>query len=278
MSLWLALLWGCACAVGFIIFIFCRKWIADIGHDVAEEADHHIRRVLKATREAEEQLRDAFVDFRNPSAAVQAFQKARGEIDGVPRASPTWNWSDADLELLRKRSIADETARRSRPRVVASIVGVVALTIGTAVASVILSNSVQPVVAPTATPASVAGYAGGSLPPPLPTLPQGPPPPDITGNPLTASAPGANSGFYAQGGASGQGGQPQSSPGATAAPATAATSLPPQATTPTPPSVPQAPVASTSNAPNGPTQDAQDSKTCANGVAATVPSQPGETP
>jgi len=134
MSLWLALMWFGACAVGFLVFIFCRKWIADIGHDVAEEVDHHIRRVLKAAREAEEQLRDAFVDFRNPSAAVQAFQKARGEINGVPRASPTWNWSDADLELLRKRSIADETARRSRPRVVASIVGVVALTIGTAVA------------------------------------------------------------------------------------------------------------------------------------------------
>jgi hypothetical protein len=272
-------MWGVACAAGLVVFVLYRKRKADIGHDVAEEVDHNIRRILKAAREAEEQLRDAFLHFQNQSGTVQSFQKARGDIAGAPRASPTWNWSDADLELQRKRTVADETAHRCRPWAFASIVGVVALTVGTAVASVILSNSVQPVVAPTATPASVASYAGGFLPPPLPTLPQVPPPPDITGNPLTASAPGANSGVaYAQGGASVQGGQPLSSPGAATAPATAATSLPPQANAPTPPPVPQAPGASTSNAPNGPAQDAQDSKTCTKGVAATIPNQLGENP
>ena len=124
MSLWLALLWFACCALGFAVFILCRKRMADISHDVGEEIDHRIRRILKAAREAEDQLCDAFLHFQNQADAIQVFQKARGGIDDAPRASPSWNWVDADLGLLRKRAIADETACRCRPPVVASIVGV----------------------------------------------------------------------------------------------------------------------------------------------------------
>lgn len=144
MSLWLALMWFVVCAVGFVVFILCRKRKADIGHEVAEDVDHAIRRILKVAREAEESLRAAFAEFRSPSAAIQDFQKARGEIDGVPRASPTWNWSEADLDLLRNRSVAEETARRYRPWAFASIVGIVALTVGTAAAPAVVVPTAKP--------------------------------------------------------------------------------------------------------------------------------------
>ena len=115
MSLWLALLcFGC-CTIGFAVFILCRKRMADIGHDAGEEVDHRIRRILKVAREAEDQLCDAFLNFQDQSNAIQPFQKARGWIDDAPQASPPWNWADVDLELLRKRVIADEAARRCRP-------------------------------------------------------------------------------------------------------------------------------------------------------------------
>ena len=189
MSLWLALLWAVACAVGFVVFILCRKWMADIGQEVREEVDHQIRRILKAAREAEEQLRRAFVEFQNPAAAVQEFQKARGEIEGVPRASPPWNWADADLELLRRRSVADETASRCRPRVVGAIVGVVILVVCTGVVTVVLSNSVQPVSGNSVTPTVATSYAGGSLPPPLDWPPPAPTPTSLPTLPTASAAP-----------------------------------------------------------------------------------------
>jgi len=296
-------MWFVVCAVGFVIFILCRKRKADIGLEVAEEVDHAIRRIQKAAREAEEQLRDAFLDFRNPSAAVQEFQKARGEIEGVPRANPNWGWSEDDLGLLRKRSVADETARRYRPWAFASIVGIVALTVGSAVASVILTNSEPPALA---TPANTASLAGGSPPPALPApvnwsptpapmpvnlpppptsagLPPLPPsapyvPADLSGSPPVASAQGNINNMVspAQGGtsvqtASGQGGQTPSNPGPSTAPTTAATSLAPQVDAITPPSALQSPAADVSNVPNDTTQNTQNSKTCVNGVTASNP-------
>jgi uncharacterized membrane protein SpoIIM required for sporulation len=316
MYLWLSLLWVAACAVGFVVYVFCRKWIADIGHEVAEEVDHQIRRVLKAAREAEEQLRDTFLNFQNPSAAVQTFQKARGEIVGAPRASPQWNWTDADLELLRKQSIAAETDRRSRPRVVGSIVGVVVLAICVGVVTVILSNSVQPVMAPPTMPAIAASNAGGALPPPvnlspvtpptnwppsapasasLPTLPPAlPAPADVAGNAPIASAQGPNNGVNsAQGGAltqptSGQTGATQTNPTtAITNPASTAGSTPsPVSPSPAPPapSVPPAPPASaasaanTSNTAATPAQDTNNGATSVKTVAASDPDQTGETP
>jgi len=189
MSLWLALLWAVACAVGFVVFILCRKWMADIGQEVREEVDHQIRRILKTAREAEEQMRRAFVEFQNPAAAVQEFQKARGEIEGVPRASPPWNWADADLELLRRRSVAEETAHRCRPRVVGAIVGVVILVVCTGVVTVVLSNSVQPVSGNSVTPTVATSYAGGSLPPPLDWPPPAPTPTSLPTLPTASAAP-----------------------------------------------------------------------------------------
>ena len=79
MSLWLALLWFACCALGFAVFILCRKRMADISHDVGEEIDHRIRRILKAAREAEDQLCDAFLHFQNQADAIQVFQKARAQ-------------------------------------------------------------------------------------------------------------------------------------------------------------------------------------------------------
>jgi hypothetical protein len=284
MSLWLALMWFVVCAVGFVIFILCRKRKADIGHDVVEEVDHAIRRIHKAAREAEEQLRDAFFEFRNLSEAVREFQKSRGETEGVPRASPTWSWSDADLDLLRKRSVANETARRYRPWAFASIVCIVALTVGTAVASVILSNSEPSVLA---TPANTVSVAGSSPPPALPAPVNGLPPtstpgslptlptastvpPDITSNTPSVAAQGMSNGVpCAQGGVStqppsGQAGQTQVVPTSTTTPAgTAGDSLPPQPNPPTLPQAPPAPAVSTANAPAAPSQDASNGMTSA---------------
>ncbi|MGB2801569.1 MAG: hypothetical protein WBD52_04555 [Phycisphaerae bacterium] len=295
MSLWLALLWAVACAAGFVVFILCRKWMADIGQEVREEVDHQIRRILKAAREAEEQLRGAFVDFRNPAAAVQEFQKARGEIEGVPRASPPWNWAEADLELLRRRSVADETARRCRPRVVGAIVGIVILAVCTGVVTVVLSNSVQPVLANPVTPSVATSHAGGSLPSPLnwpppaptptptslPTLPQAPPPPaDAAGNPPRASTQGTSSGIpFTQSGdlfqpPSDQGGQTQTTTDPSGA---AGGSLPPQDNPLTSPQVPPAPAGSAGNTPAAAGQDATNGMTSAKAVT-TNPSQPGEDP
>jgi hypothetical protein len=291
MSLWLALLWAVACAVGFLVFILCRKWLLDIGHDVHEEVDHQIRRILKAAREAEEQLRGAFVDFQNPAAAVQAFQKSRGEIEGVPRASPPWNWADADLELLRRRSIADETARRCRPRIVGAIVGVVILAVCAGVVTVVLSNSVQPVLGNPVTPTVATSNAGGSLPPPLnwpppaptptslPTLPQAPPlPADAAGNPPGTSVqstgngiPSVQSGDLLQP-PSDQGGQTQTTTDPSGA---AGGSLPPQDNPLTSPQVPPAPAVSAGNTPIAPNQDAGNGMTSAKAVT-TNPGQSGE--
>jgi hypothetical protein len=293
MSLWLALLWGCACAAGFLVFILCRKWMADIGHEVREEADHQIRRILKAAREAEEQLRGAFVDFQNPAAAVQEFQKARGEIGGVPRATPPWNWADADLELLRKRSVADETARRCRPRVVGAIVGIVILAVCAGVVTVVLSNSVQPVLGNPVTPSVATSNAGGSLPQPLnwpplaptptslPTLPQAPSLPlDAAGNPPSASAQGMGNGIPSvQSGdllqpPSDQGGQTQTTTDPSGA---AGGSLPPQNNPLTSPQTPPTPAGSAGNTPAAAGQDATNGMTSAKAVT-TNPSQPGEDP
>ncbi len=298
MSLWLALMWFVVCAVGFVIFIFCRKRKADIGHDVGEEVDHAIRRIQKAAREAEEQLRDAFFEFRNPSAAVQEFQKSRGEIEGVPRASPTWNWSDADLDLLRKRSVADETARRYRPWAFASIVGIVALTVGTAVASVLLSNGEPSVLA---TPANTVSVGGGSPPPALPapvnwspptptpvnlpTLPTASAvPPDIASNTPSVAAQGMSNGLpCAQGGVStqppsGQAGQTRVLPTSTTTPSSAAGG--PSMPQPNPPTLPQAPpvpVVSAGKTPADPGQDANNGMPSAK-VVTTDPGQSGEDP
>lgn len=298
MSLWLALMWFVVCAVGFVIFVLCRKRKADIGHDVVEEVDHAIRRIQKAAREAEEQLRDAFFEFRNPSVAVQEFQKSRGEIEGVPRASPTWNWSEADLDLLRKRSVADETARRYRPWAFASIVGIVALTVGTAVASVILSNSEPSVLA---TPANTVSVAGGSPPPALPapvnwspptptpvnlpTLPTASAvPPDITSNTPSVAAQGMSNGLpCAQGGVSTQppsvqAGQTQAGSPSTASPSgMAGGPLMPQPNPPTLPQAPPAPADSAGTTPAAPGQDANNGVTSAKAVT-TNPGQSGEDP
>jgi len=302
MLLWLALLWGVACAAGFVVFVLYRKRAADIGRNVGEEIDHRVRRILKAAREAEEQLGDAFLNFRNPSASIQSFHKARGEIEGIPRTSPTWNWSDADLELLRKQSVADETAHRCRPWAVASIVGVLALTVGTGIATVILSNSVQPVLA---TPANAASMAGGSLPPALPapvnwlpaapasaclpTLPPAlPAPADVVGNPPIASAQGTSNGMtQTQGGAltqptSGQTGATQVNSTTTITNPTSTggstSSLFNPSPSPPAPPAPSASAASTSNTAAAPTQDTRNGVTSAKTVAASDPNQTGETP
>jgi len=297
MSLWLALLWGVACVAGFIVYVLYRKRSADIGRNVGEEIDHRVRRILKAAREAEDQLRDSFLGFQSPSVAVQDFQKVRGEIEGVPRASPTWRWSDADLELLRRQSVADETAHRCRPWAVASIVGVLTLTVGTAVATVILSNSVQPVLA---TPANAASVAGGSLPPALPapvnwsppaptpvnlpTLPTASaPPPDITSNPPVASTQNNNNVVtQTQGGAptnptSNQAGAMQAgSPSTTNPSGTSCSTSPPVNSPPVPPA-PSAPAVSAGNAPAALGQDNSNGMTSAQAVT-TNPGQPGVDP
>lgn len=176
MSLWLALLWfGCG-VVGFAVFVVCRKRVADIARQVGEEIEHRIRRVLDAERAAEEQLRRAFLEFQNPAEAIHRFQKARAEIESSPRANPPWAWTHTDLEFARKQAVAEETAHRCRSPVVAAIIIILALTIATATATVILSNTLQSAIVPSNAAGPMAGIPGGWASPNLPTLPVATPP------------------------------------------------------------------------------------------------------
>ncbi|MCK4376319.1 MAG: hypothetical protein KAX19_13365 [Candidatus Brocadiae bacterium] len=194
MHLWLALLWFGYAVLALVVFVLCRKRVADIRNQVTEEIEHRTGRVLKAEREAEELLCQAFLGFQNSADAVGAYQQAQAEVDGAPRANPPWNWSHQDLDLLRKQALAEEGARRSRGPIVTSVVGILGVTVAAALATVILSDSVRPVVAtPGASPASTAGFPAASLPPPvdLPTLPASAPGPVTRGEDLTP-APASN--------------------------------------------------------------------------------------
>ena len=173
MSLWIAVLWVGFTAMCLATFVLCRKCVADIAHEVAEEMNHRLRKILEAERAIDDRLVEAFSSFQNPAEAVQEYKTAQATIEGIPRTNPSWKWTADDLEQMRKRTEAKETARRCRPSIVASIIVILALTVAAATTTVILSNSVQPVLAAQALPAAPPNPPVSSLPPPanLPTLP-----------------------------------------------------------------------------------------------------------
>jgi len=171
MSLYLGLLWMACVVICLGVFVLCRKRVADIAHQVAEETEHQARRILKAERAIEERLCEDFVGFDNPVEALQKYKSAQAGIEGIPRCNPAWKWTAEDLEQARKLTQARETARRCRSPVVTSTIAVLTLTLAAAVATVILSNSVQPVLA-AQTPPVFTTTSSNTLPSPayLPTL------------------------------------------------------------------------------------------------------------
>ena len=171
MSLWISLLWVAYAAVSIAAFVLCRKRVADIAHQVADETDHRIKRVVEAERSIDEQLCQAFVGFQDPAEAIQGYKTAQANIEGVPRTNPPWRWTADDLEQSRRITEGRETARRCRPPVVTAIITVLAVTLAAAVATVVLSNSVRPELATQVPPAAVAN------PPVNPLVPTANPPP-----------------------------------------------------------------------------------------------------
>ncbi|MCJ7778111.1 MAG: hypothetical protein MUP16_07350 [Sedimentisphaerales bacterium] len=169
MSLWLALIWLASVAICVGIFGFCRKRMADIAERVAEEVENHVNSILKAEREAETRVLDAFSNFEKTAEAIQAYQATESEIFRSPRARPLWNWSMEDLELWRKRSVDKEKASRGRPAVLATIIIILAINVAAAVITVITLNSIQPVSAAQAAPINTTGIPLGYSPLPAPS-------------------------------------------------------------------------------------------------------------
>jgi len=160
MNLWLALLWLGYGTVALGVFLFCRKRLADIRGEVSEEIDHRLRRIRERAQEADDALCQAFVAFKPTAQAIQDYQKTRGETEGVPRTNPPWDWADADMEHAQKRAATAESARRSRGPILTSIAAMLGLTLATALATVILSDSVAPVMANPSTGAGAASSGG----------------------------------------------------------------------------------------------------------------------
>ena len=60
MSLWLAIIWLICAAICLAVFGFCRKRMADVGQQVAEEVENSVKKILKAERDAETRLLESF--------------------------------------------------------------------------------------------------------------------------------------------------------------------------------------------------------------------------
>lgn len=167
MSLWLALTWLVCAAICFAVFGFCRKRIADIGEQAAEEIENRVNKILKAERDAEARLSEAFTSFDNPAEAIRIYQKIMTDIFPCRQADPAWNWTRKDLELWRKLTESKERANRSRSTVLAAVIIILALNIAATVTTVIALNTVSPVPAIQTGSANIATTSSSRLPLPV---------------------------------------------------------------------------------------------------------------
>jgi len=172
MSLWLAVIWLVCAAVCIAVFGFCRKRMADVGQQVAEEVENSVKKILKAERDAETRLLEAFTNFDNPAEAIRIYQKIMTEIFPCPQASPPWNWTREDVELWRKNTESKQRANRSRSTVLAVVVIILALNIAAAVTTVIALNTIKPVMSTATGPLGIGGTPTGQLPQPVSMPPQ----------------------------------------------------------------------------------------------------------
>jgi len=211
MSLWIALLWIGYAAACLATFVLCRKRVADIAHQVADEIDHRIKRIVEAERTIEDQLCQAFVGFQDPAEAIQTYKTALASVEGVPRTNPPWRWTADDLEQSRKLTEVRETARRCRTPVVTATIAVLAMTLAAAIATVVLSNSVRPELATQMPPVAVGTPPLIPQPQPVnlpslpvaPSVPMLPPspspvPPQPAANPTSGPAASGTSGVTSQ--------------------------------------------------------------------------------
>ncbi len=171
MSLWLTVIWLVCAAICIAVFGFCRKRIADVGQQVAEEVENSVRKILKAERDAETRLLEALTSFDNPAEAIRIYQKIMTEIFPCPQANPPWNWTREDVELWRKNTESKQRANRSRSTVLAVVVIILALNIAAAVTTVIALNNV-PALSATAGLAGIGGAPISQLPQPVSMPPQ----------------------------------------------------------------------------------------------------------
>lgn len=191
MSLWLAVIWLVCAAICIAVFGFCRKRMADVGQQVAEEVENSVNKILKAERDAETRLLEAFTSFDNPAEAIRTYQKIMTEIFPCPQANPPWNWTREDIELWRKQTESKQRANRSWSTVLAALIIILALNIGAAVTTVIALNTIRPVLSTGQGLVNTGGAPTGQLPPPISVPPQLPPasglpPLPTTGPPIPA--------------------------------------------------------------------------------------------
>jgi len=172
MSLWLAVIWLVCAAICIAVFGFCRKRMADVGQQVADEVQNSVNKILKAERDAETRLLEAFTSFDNPAEAIRIYQKIMTEIFPCSEASPPWKWTREDVELWRKQFESKQRANRSRSTVLAVVVIILALNIAAAVTTVITLNSIKPVWSTPTGPANVSGTTTSWLPQPVSMPPQ----------------------------------------------------------------------------------------------------------
>lgn len=182
MNLWLTVTWLTCGAICVGIFSFWRKRMADIAEHVAEETDNRIRKILKAERDAETRLFEAFTNFGNPAEAIRTYQKTLSEAFSCPQAVPDWNWNREDIELWRRETQNQQRTNRGRPTALAAIFAILAFSVGATVMTAITLNSVKPMaaVAMQNSPGGTVGGATGQMPAqtslPVQTIPVASPP------------------------------------------------------------------------------------------------------
>jgi len=184
MSLWLAVIWLVCAAICLAVFCLCRKRMADVGQQVAEEVENSVNKILKTERDVETRLLEAFTGFDNPAEAIQIYQKIMTKIFRCPQANPPWNWTREDLELWRKQQENKHRANRSRSTVLTAVIIILALNIAATVTTVIALNNL-PALSATAGPAGIGGAPIGQLPLPVSVPPQLPPASGISPLPTT---------------------------------------------------------------------------------------------
>ncbi len=163
MTLWLTLTWAVCAALYVAVFAFCRKRMADIAQQVADDTDNRIKKVIKAESVAEGRLLESFENFANPTEAVRAYQRALGEAFSCPQADPPWSWTRQDIELWRDQVQREQSSSRSRPTILAGVFAILAVGIGATVVTTITLNTARP-TSPTAMQNGIAGGIAGQLP------------------------------------------------------------------------------------------------------------------
>lgn len=170
MSLWLALLWFLLWLFVLAVFILCRNRVAEITRRVDEEFRRHLERITDVERKADDRLSEIFLKFGNTGEGIRSYQKTLAEIPGIPVARPAWNWSPADLQALHEQRAAEEKAHRSRRPLVMAVLGIIGLAAAAAVVTVILSDTVSPVVAAATVPGGSAALPGMQIPAAVPPI------------------------------------------------------------------------------------------------------------